>query len=486
MINDIREAIATKLPAGGFARNVVTLMTGTTLAQALAILVAPILTRLYGPGDYGVSALYGSILGIFTVAACWRYELAIVLPEKDEDAANVLALSILICFIMAALSFILVALFRIPLAQLLGAPELAPWLWFMPLSLIAAGLFQAFNYWSTRRKQFKRLAARTITQSTVTAGVQLGAGAILHPGPGGLIGGSIFGQLVATVQLACQIAKDEGSLIISNINRKDFKRVLVRYKRFPLFDSWASMLNTASTMLPALLLGYFFSPTVVGHYTLGYQVLAMPMGLVGSSIAQVFFPKAAEARHSGNLDQLALDMFKRLLTIGFVPILLIAIVAPNLFTIIFGERWWIAGVFVRWLSLWMLFVFISSPISTIYTVLERQREFLIVNFIMFTTRLLALIIGGIKGNVLLTIALFGITSTVLYIFNCTYILYMAGVTLRKTFTAILKQFFQAAPYALLTIIVWYGTNNSLAFVLTGIGAGLIFVMVQAYRIKKRG
>jgi lipopolysaccharide exporter len=485
MINKLQETIANKLPTGGFARNVVTLMTGTTFAQALGILVAPILTRLYGPGDYGVAALYGSILGIFTVVACWRYELAIVLPEKDKDAANVFALSILICFGMATLTLVLVALFRIQVANLLGAPELAPWLWFMPLSLIAAGFFQAFMYWSTRRKQFRRLAIRTITQSTVAAGAKLSAGVVLNPGPGGLIGGDIFGQLVATGQLAWQIIRDEGRTIISNVNRKGFKRVLIRYKRFPLFDSWAGMLNSASTMLPALLLGYFFTPAVVGHYSLGHSVLAMPMGVIGGSIAQVFFPQATEARRSGSLDRLALDMFQRLLTIGFVPILLVAIVAPDLFTIIFGERWWTAGVYVRWLSLWMLFVFISSPISTIFTVLERQRDYLIVNIIMFSTRLLALIIGGIKGNALLTIALFGITSTVLYIFNSTYILYMAGVTVRETLTAIMKQIIQGAPYILLPIIVRYIYNNSLVFVLAGIGAGLIYVMVHGFLFNRR-
>jgi O-antigen/teichoic acid export membrane protein len=486
MINKIRETIASKLPAGSFARNVITLMTGTTFAQVLTIIVAPILTRLYGPEDYGVSALYTSILGIFTVIACWRYELAIVLPKKDRDAANVMALSISICFGMAVLTLVLVAFFRIPIANILGAPELASWLWFMPLSLIAAGLFQAFNYWSTRRKQFKRLAARTITQSTVTAITRLGAGLVLNPGPGGLIGGSIFGQLVATGQLAWQIIRDEGRIIISYVNIKNFKRVLVRYKRFPLFDSWASMLNTASTMLPALLLGYFFTPAVVGHYSLGQNILAAPMGVIGGSIAQVFFPQASEARHGGNLGQLTLDMFQRLLTLGFVPILLIAVVAPDLFAIIFGEQWWAAGVYVRWLSLWMLFVFISSPISTTYTVLERQREYLIVNVILFSTRLVALIIGGIRGDALLTIALFGITSAVLYIFNCIYILYMAGVTVRETFTAIMKQIIQGVPYVLLPTIVWYSSYNSLAFVLAGIGAGIIFLLVQAYRIKNRG
>lgn len=486
MINKLQETIANKLPAGGFARNVVTLMTGTTFAQALGILVAPILTRLYGPGDYGVAALYASILGIFTVVACWRYELAIVLPEKDEDAANIMALSVAICFGMAILILVLVALFRIQVADLLGAPELAPWLWFLPLSLIATGLFQAFNYWSTRRKQFKRLAARTITQSTVAAGVKLGAGVAFTPGPGGLIGGDIFGQLVATGQLAWQIIRDEGRTIISSVNRKDFKRVLIRYKRFPLFDSWAGMLNSASTMLPALLLGYFFTPAVVGHYSLGHSVLAMPMGIIGGSIAQVFFPQATEARRSGNLDRLALDMFQRLLAIGFVPILLITVVAPDLFSLIFGARWWVAGEYVRWLSMWLLFVFISSPISSIYTVLERQRDYLIVNIIMFSTRLLALVIGGLKGDALFTIALFGITGAVLWIFNCTYIMHLAGVTARKAYSAILKQVIQGLPYALFPIIIWHGTNNSLSFVLAGIGAGIIFILVQAYRINKKG
>lgn len=485
MISKIREIIASRLAAGSFARDVVTLMTGTTFAQVLTIIAAPILTRLYGPEDYGVLALYTSILGILTVIACLRYEFAIVLPEKDKNAANVMALSVSICFGMAALTLILTASFRIPVAKLLGAPELAPWLWFMPLSLIAAGLFQAFNYWSTRRKQFRRLAARNITQSAATAVTQLSAGAVFNPGPGGLIGGNILGQTIATGQLAWQIIKDEGSTLRSYINRVDIKKMLIRYKEFPLYSSWSGMLNTASMMLPALLLGYFFNSAVVGFYSLGHRVLAMPMGVVGRSIAQVFFPQAAETQRSGDLSKLTFDMFQRLLSIGFVPILLITVVAPDLFAVVFGTRWWAAGEYVRWLSPWMLFNFIASPLSNMYSVLERQRDGLIVNFIMFSTRLLALIIGGIKGDPLFTMALLGTTSAVMWIFNCTYILHMAGVTICRTYAAILKQCILAIPYVLLPIIVWYISHNSLAFVLAGIGAGIIFLVVLACHLRKK-
>jgi len=482
----VKRIINEFLPAGSFARNVVTLMTGTTFAQALAILTSPILTRLYSPENFGVLALYISILGVLAVVPCLRYELAIVLPEKDQNAANLLVLSIAICFGMAGLILLLVVLFRVQVANLLGAPELAPWLWFLPLSMVATGLFQALNYWSTRRKQFRRLAARTITQSSVTMGAQVGTGIILNPGSGGLIGGAILGQLASTGRLAWQIGKDEGKSIKSYIAGSNIKRMLLRYKNFPLYSSWSALLNSASTMLPTLLLGYFFTPAVVGYYALGHRVLTLPMGVIGRSVAQVFFPRATEARRSGELDLLSFGLFKRLLEIGFVPMMLLTIIAPDLFSLLFGAGWWTAGEYVRWLSLWLLFVFISSPLSNIYSVMERQRDGLIVNTVMFITRLLVLIIGGLTGDAVFTVALFGVTGAILWVLNCAYILFIAGVSIKQLCTTIVHQCIVAAPYAVFPIIALYTLTDSTAFVLVGIASGLVFIVIKTYRIKKAG
>ena len=52
------------LPAGSFGRGVAVLAGGTAFGQALAIIASPILTRLYGPEDFGVLAVYTSIIGI--------------------------------------------------------------------------------------------------------------------------------------------------------------------------------------------------------------------------------------------------------------------------------------------------------------------------------------------------------------------------------------------------------------------------------------
>lgn len=437
---------------------------------------------MYSPENFGVWALYTSVLGIMAVVACWRYELAIVLPEKDEDAANLLFLSISICFGMAMLALILVALFRNPVAIILGAPELVPWLWFMPLSLIAAGLFQAFNYWSTRRKQFKRLAIRQMTQSTVTAVTQLGSGFALHPGSGGLISGSILGQLAATGRLAWQIGKEEGRQIVTAISKRHIKKMLILYKNFPLFDSWSEFLNTASAMLPVLLLGYFFNPTVVGLYALGQRVLSLPMGVIGGSIAQVFFPRATKAQRDGELKKVTSDLFERLIAIGFVPLMLIAVIAPDLFAIIFGERWWTAGQYVRWMSLWLFFQFISSPLSTIYYVMERQKNLLTFNLAMFLTRSLVIIIGGIRGDILLAIVLLGITGAMLYAFLCMHITKIVGIPVFRILLVIIKQVVFSIPYVFFPLLVWYVSSCSLAFVLGAIASGCVFLVIRVYRI----
>src|SRR5690606_2916689 len=79
-----------------FGRNVVTLMTGTTLAQALPISLSPFLGCLYPSDDFGVLGLYMAVCAILSVLAAGRYEIAILQPIDDNEAANIAALSVVI------------------------------------------------------------------------------------------------------------------------------------------------------------------------------------------------------------------------------------------------------------------------------------------------------------------------------------------------------------------------------------------------------
>lgn len=79
------------LPRASFARSVGVLAGGTAAAQAIGILVLPVVTRLYTPADFTVLAFYSSILGIVAGVACLRLDIAIPLTKSDGDAANLLS-----------------------------------------------------------------------------------------------------------------------------------------------------------------------------------------------------------------------------------------------------------------------------------------------------------------------------------------------------------------------------------------------------------
>ena len=99
-------------PQSEFSLNVLTLMTGSTLSQAIPIAISPILTRIYTPEDFGLYAVYIAIITILGTIVSGRYELAIMLPKKDEDAINIFALGLVITICLTVLTTILVIVLK--------------------------------------------------------------------------------------------------------------------------------------------------------------------------------------------------------------------------------------------------------------------------------------------------------------------------------------------------------------------------------------
>ena len=204
---------------------------------------------------------------------------------------------------------------------------------------------------------------------------------------------------------------------------------LKRYRRFPLIDSGSALLNTASWQLPAFLLAAFFSPVVVGFYSLSFMVLQLPMSLIGSSIAQVFFQRAAEARSDGTLSHLVENVFRLLIMIGIFPILTVTIIGPDLFAVVFGENWTEAGVYAQILSVWAFVWFISSPLSTIWAVLEKQTFGMRVTTLNFVTRVASLVLGGMSGSPVVALSLFAGSGVLVYGYLNVKMMLFSGVRL---------------------------------------------------------
>ncbi len=367
-------------PKSEFSRNVLTLMTGTTIAQAIPIAISPILTRIYTPEDFGVLSLFVAISSIFSSIANGRYELAIMLPKKDEDAINIFALGFIITACISLFLLVLVLVFHNYFVALLNNEGIGVWLYFIPIAVFFTGLYNILNYFNNRKKQYKDIANATIIRSIITVVIQLSVG-FLKGGANGLISGQLVSQMFANMKLFKNIVKDK--LLISKISKVKIIALAKRYKDFPKFSMWGVLANSLSHHLTNILISTFYSLTTLGFYSLTQRLLATPSSLIGGSIGQVFFQHATKERQeTAKAIKSFNSSLKKLIILGISFFGILYFVVEDLFIFVFGEEWRVAGYYAKILIPFFCINFISSPLAIVMTVFEKQKQALVINLIL--------------------------------------------------------------------------------------------------------
>ena len=362
-------------------------MTGTTIAQAIPIAISPILTRIYTPEDFGLFALYISVASLLSVIATGRYELAIMLPRKEDEARHLLFLSLLISFIISLTALLFITLFNQQITMLLGAPEVSNWLYLIPLSVLLTGIYQSLNYWSNRNKAYHRLAKNRVVQSSTTAFGNLSLG-FSGMGSGGLISSSILGQGVATLFLSRSISK-EVSPFFSKIKKIRLLALLRRYKKFPLFNLPNALIDGVRLSGINILIANLFTVAMLGQFSFAWKMLQLPISLLGKSLSQVFFQKIADTPR-GALHHLVQKFLIRSVFLALPLFLGIYFFATDIFTFVFGKDWKVSGEIASILAPWLYFNFLSAPLSNVLIVLNRQEVILMVSIVYMLIPLLLL------------------------------------------------------------------------------------------------
>lgn len=443
-------------PSNSFSANVLKLVMGAVLAQALGILIMPIVTRLFAPEAFGIAAIFASLTGIVGVIVCLRYELAIMLPETNEEAINVVGVALLSVVIVTSITALIIWLLSDKILGLLNAPQLRNYLWLVPLAIFLQGIILALNYWNSRTKHFGRLSVVQVISSVTTQITKLTAGFAGFVSGGVLIGASVLGILVSSGMLGSQIWRDDKKLFIHHLRWRRMANGFIRFIKFPLIDSWGGLLNGISWQLPALMLSSFFPLSVVGFYAVALVVIKTPLSIIAGALSQVFYQKTAgEKTIKGNNAALVENLMDKLMFVGILPTMILAMVGEELFTVVFGGKWVEAGRYTQILAPWGFFWFISSPLSALFSVYERQGTALSVHSMIFITRVASLYIGGIYHNVYLALGLFSLTGIVSYAFVALWNVRLAKANGRIILCSFFKYLLCSLPVFFCLFLVKY-------------------------------
>lgn len=352
---------------GRASHGAATIMAGTAVGQALALVTAPVLTRLYHPAEFGVFAVVsGAGLALGTAAAL-RYELAVPLPEDEDDARALVGLGLVAAGASALVLLLVVVAAEPVLGDLLGWDAHSRWLLAVPALAGTVAAFSLLNQWALRQQRYAATARRNVLQSVTTVLVQLGGG--LRAGPGGLVVGALAGQFVGAASLLL------GSGLGRGLRRSRWRAVASRYRRFPLLLVPAGLLNAGGAVLPLLVVAGTYGATAAGWLGLTQRVLALPVALLGQAVAQVYLSELARSHREGTDRHRHLFRLvsTRLSMAGAALGCALLLLGPAVFLLVFGEPWRTSGLMAQALGVSLALQLVASPLSQTLVVLEHMR-----------------------------------------------------------------------------------------------------------------
>ncbi len=407
-----------KLQKKEFAKNVLTLMAGTLGAQLIPILLSPLLTRLYSPENFGIFSLFSAVCLSFATLATFRYELAIILPKSNRQAKFLLYIcSILLCM-STFITAILFHLYATELSKLLKSPSLNQTLSFAAISIFLLGLIQVLSYWHLRQKHFKLLAITKFQQSLCLTIIQIVAGFFIFKNN---VFGLIWGFLISQLFMALYLLSPIDFFNKKNLPSKAQSIFLLnRYSNLPILNGTNAIVDAIRINGINILIAIFFNSSLLGQFALAWRMLQAPIGLINGALSQVSFQTVSQLEKT-QIYSFALKSIKISFIAGIIPFSFIYIFSPMLFPIIFGADWKVAGEIAQALCPWLFLNLITSPLSSIFIVIKKQKQALIFSIIYAICPLW--IIFKSNYDLIVTIRYASFSMTVLLFFYILMVIY---------------------------------------------------------------
>ncbi len=407
-----------------FWRNVGSLFSGTAIGQALPIIIFPLLTRIYPKIIFDVYFIYSSIILLTKIISNLQYHYALLLPKKESDARALLAFNTFISLGVSVLLFLIILAIHPAVSKLIENPNLADWLYFVPISTFLLGLFETFMFYLNRLKKYRQITYGRISKGVVLVVTQSLFGFIGFTADG-LLYGLIIAQVISAALLIFYTMKNDPACFV--YARGDIGRLARRYKDMPLYDTLISFLNNLSSQLPVFMLTRFFGAGASGDFGMSNKIVNTPMGMVANSVGQVFYRETSDIMHGGrDLKAFVKKMYRNMFRIGLIPFAFLLFTAPWLFDLVLSDDYMSTGFMTQVLVPFYFISFINNPATSLLTMLNKQKAGTLYQLALLIGRMLALGAGILWfDHVLVTVGLFSLVSIGFNVFLYFYLLRIA-------------------------------------------------------------
>jgi len=362
-----------------FTKHVLTLMTGTGLGQVIALMLTPVVTRLFTPEDFSTLEQFAMLQAILVVFATGKYEFAIMLPTEKEKSQALVKLAIKIaCWFSVGLLAVLF-LTKEKIGDLFKNPDLENWLLLLPLAILSFAIFNTLNYWFSKKKQYGFAATSKVIHPIVSEPSKIGLGVAGWSG-GGLITAVVLGRISAVGYMIVKYLKELGGV---KVPENLVGKVAQEYRKYPIYTIWGSLFGRLAQWSHIFLFSYFFGIWAIGFFALSRRLVQNPLNILSNSFSQVFYQRISEIIDAKELKRFYFKHLARFSGLAGLMVLVIQVLPDNTMEVILGEEWSETMLFLKVLCWWFALNFISSSLSFINHRLQKQEAMFVLDLLHF-------------------------------------------------------------------------------------------------------
>ncbi|MBO6515533.1 MAG: oligosaccharide flippase family protein [Bacteroidia bacterium] len=392
-----------------FIKNAGLLFSSSGIAQLLALIVVPFLTRIYrDQSDHGHMASFLSLVAIGVAVSTLKYEQAIMIEEDRSRAKSLVKLSMWINLAWFILFGLLLLLCQRWLLPLLDLTVFENWLYLIPITIFLTGVVEIMTVWWNRERKYKRLSGNRLATAVTSSGYKLTHGLLSFTRTNGLILGHTIGQLMSVV---LYLPKSLFKQLTTNWT--EVRELIKTYQNFPKWAMPSTLINVIGTNLPVLIITPLLTAEMTGYFSNALKLTYIPLGAVSYAIGQVFYERLARLKSEPERLVLTNNIVRFLFLLALLPVVVMVVWGDLITPFILGSDWAISGQMTQIVVLFYFVMYLSSPFAAAFEVYDKlSYQFWFTAAFTLATSLALYLTLRLTGNVFHGLIAFSFTGII--------------------------------------------------------------------------
>ncbi|UQA49533.1 oligosaccharide flippase family protein [Vibrio sp. ED002] len=369
------------------------------LGQLFLVLSVPIVTRFYLPETVGI---YGEILAIATIIginSALKLDVSLVSTPTKLKSKHILSVSVVISAVVSFLASTIYGAFKFNNLEFMGL---------LIILSFSISINQLLIYYETSRSNIDFISKVRLKRGFIAAFLQSSLGGI-SPSLYALVLSLAFSNFIS---LSGRLKHTLKVVVVSCRNPRLIKSVLIDKLPFCKYSLPQGLLNSISTNMPIIYLGYLGEYKLLGLYVVAERFIRSPVNFVNIAIRQIFI---AEYRSSENKLYCYLKWFIPLVLMCLTLGLLIYTYSGIAIDIILGNNWSEVSDLIIVLLPWLILSIIQVPASGTFIVNNKIKQYALIEMSDFILKCVVLYFGLLKNDVMLSLHLFVFVGSMTYI-----------------------------------------------------------------------